>query len=114
MDSPPKRRDPPILRLVEPGEMVQVVTEAADAHLLLTDRRLAVALGERIALDVPLPSLRRIQFDIERRRPATLVIVPEDAAHEPQVISVPPSRYNEITAALAEIGHRIADFEDTV
>jgi hypothetical protein len=113
MDSQPNRQNPPILRLVEPGEMVQVITQAADAHLLLTDRRLAVASGERIALDMPLPRLRRIQFDIERRRPATLVIVPEDATYEPQVISIPPSRYNEITAAIAEIGHRIADLEDT-
>lgn len=113
MDSRPKRQDPPILRLVEPGETIQVITQAADAHLLLTDRRLVVASGERIQLDVPLPRLRRIQFDIERRRPATLVIVPEDASHEPQVLSVPPSGYKEITAALAEIGHRIADFGDT-
>ena len=107
MDSPLKRQDPPILQLVEPGETVHVVTEAADAHLLLTDRRLAVALGERIALDVPLPSLRRIQFDIEKRRPAALVFVPESVEHQPQVLTVSAEQYQEVGSTLAVIGLRL-------
>jgi hypothetical protein len=74
---------------------------------LVTDRRVAVAEEERIALDLPFAGLRRIQFDIERERPATLVIVPEHPSHEPQVIAVPPDRYREVTRALALIGERL-------
>jgi hypothetical protein len=112
MDALPERDDPPVLRLVQPGEMVEVMTEATGVDLLLTDRRLAVASGERVALDVSFPELRRIQFDVERRRPATLVIVPEDPRYEPQVIAVPPARYAEVTAMLATIGQRLAAVED--
>jgi hypothetical protein len=101
--------DHPVLRLVAPGENVQVVAAAADARLLVTDRRLAVAAGERVTLDISFDGLRRIQFDIERSRPATLVIVPEAAANEPQVLAIPPDRYDEITRALAAIGHRLAE-----
>ena len=105
---PDPRQRPPVLRVVEPGETVQVLTQAAGADLLLTDRRLVVASGERVALDVAFPGLRRIQFDIERKRPATLVIVPEDPMHEPQVLAVPPGQYDEITKVLAEVGRHLA------
>ena len=101
----------PALRLVEPGETVQAVAEADDARLLVTDRRLVVAAGDRIALDIGFHGLRRIQFDIERDRPATLVIVPIDPTDEPQVLAVPRGQYDEVTAALAVVGHRLADTE---
>jgi len=101
--------DDPFLQRLEPGETVQALARAASASLLVTDRRIAVAEAERIALDVPFEALRRIQFDIERERPATLVIVPEHPSHEPQVIAVPPDRYGEVTRALAMIGERLAE-----
>jgi hypothetical protein len=97
----------PALRRLEPGETVQAVARAADASLLVTDRRLAVADEDRLALDIPFDGLRRIQFDIERSRPATLVIVPEHPANEPQVLAVPPERFEEVTRALALIGSRL-------
>jgi hypothetical protein len=99
----------PALHLVEPGESIEFVAETATAKVLVTDRRLAVAAGDRIALNITFEGLRRIQFDIERRRPATLVIVPEDAGDEPQVLAVPPDRYDEVTRALATIGRRLAE-----
>ena len=111
MDARPDSDKPAVLRIVEPGETVHVMAEAVGAHLLLTDRRVVVAAGERVALDVPFPGLRRIQFDIERERPATLVIVPQDPLHEPQVLAVPPASYDQTTAALATIGHRLAETE---
>ena len=111
MDTQADQVDPPVLRIIEPGEIVEVLTEASGAHLLLTNRRLAVASGERVALDIAFPRLRRIQFDIERQRPATLVIVPEDPMQEPQVLAIPPSRYREVTAMLAVVGRRIVDDE---
>lgn len=101
----------PALQRLEPGETVQVLARAATASLLVTDRRLAVADEDRLALDLPFDGLRRIQFDIERERPATLVIVPEHPAQEPQVIAVPPERYEEVTRALALIGSRLYELD---
>jgi hypothetical protein len=99
--------------IVEPGEIVEQVTETLDAQLVVTDRRIRVASGDRVALDVPFPGVRRIQFDIERRRPATLVIVPDDPQREPQVLAIPRARYEEVTGMLARVGHRIAERDDT-
>ena len=56
---------------------------------MVTDHRLAVSNEERLALDIEIAALRRIQFDIERDRPATLVIVPDHALDEPQVLAIP-------------------------
>ena len=108
MENRPLERDDPALRLVEPGETIEVVAEASNAKLVVTDRRLAVASGDRVALAITFDGLRRIQFDIERTRPATLVIVPEKASNEPQVLAIPPERFDEITRALAIIGRRLA------
>lgn len=101
--------DPVALSFLEPDERVEVIAQTVSARVLVTDRRVAVATDDRVALDIAFDGLRRIQFDIERQRPATLVIVPEHPSHEPQVLAVPPSRYDEITRALAIIGRRIAD-----
>jgi hypothetical protein len=101
------RMDHPVLQRLAPGETVEALARAASANLLVTDRRIAVAESDRVALDVPFEGLRRIQFDIERERPATLVIVPEHPSHEPQVMAVPPERYPEVTRALALIGERL-------
>jgi hypothetical protein len=103
--------DHPALARLEPGETVQAIARAASAALLVTNRRLAVAEAGRIALDVPIDGLRRIQFDIERERPATLVIVPEHPRQEPQVLAVPPGRYAEVARALALIGERLYELK---
>jgi len=101
--------DQPKLRLLDPDERIDVLTETLNAKLVVTDRRVAVAAGDRVALDVPFTALRRIQFDIERHRPATLVIVPENPGHEPQVLAVPVERYDDVTRALAIVGRRLAE-----
>ena len=77
--------------------------------LAVTDRRIAVIADGRTALDVAIDGLRRIQFDIEKDRPATLVIVPEHASHVPQVLAVRPVEYEAVAAALVTIGQRLAD-----
>lgn len=100
--------DPTLQRLLEPGERIQHATTAGEALLAVTDRRIAVVQRQRTALDVSIDGLRRIQFDIEKARPATLVIVPEHAEHTAQVLSIAPSEYGSVTAALATIGHRLA------
>jgi hypothetical protein len=101
--------DHPALHRLEPDEAVHVVADAVGAKILVTDRRLAIAAEDRITLDITFGGLRRIQFDIERSRPATLVIVPEHPSHEPQVLAIPPERYDEVTTALAIVGRRLAD-----
>ena len=76
---------------LEPGEQVQVVARTDSARLALTDQRLIVVVDDRVTLRVPFEGLRRIQFDVERTRPATLVIVPERPSDEPQVLAPPQS-----------------------
>jgi hypothetical protein len=99
--------DPLVHKLLAPDETVHAFAQASDMSLVVTDRRLAVAADGRLALDVPFQGLRRVQFDIERRRPATFVIVPEHLSDEPQVITIPRERYTEVAHAVALIGDRI-------
>ena len=100
---------PAVQRILEPGEQIHHATTAGGVLLAVTDRRVAVLDEERTALDVAIDGLRRIQFDIEKSRPATLVIVPEHAAESPQVLQVEPAEYESVAAALVTIGHRLAE-----
>jgi hypothetical protein len=94
--------------LLDPDEEIRTQAAADDGVLLVTDRRLAVSLrGGRFDLDVPFEALRRIQFDIERLRPATLVIVPEHPNDPPVVLTVPPDQYEVVADALAEVGRAL-------
>jgi hypothetical protein len=97
-----------ILHFLEPGEQIHVETRARDAVLALTDRRLIVAENDRLALNLPFSRLRRVQFDVERARPATLVIVPEPLADEPAVLAIPPEAFPQVASALVIIGERLA------
>ena len=99
----------PILRSIAASEPIQAAAQVREAHLVVTDRRLAVATDARLMLDVPIDNLRRIQFDIERTRPATLVIVPEHPEHEPQVLAVPPEEYRRVAEVLVVLGERLAE-----
>ncbi len=99
--------DHPVLRDLQPGEQVQTLVQATTTRILVTDRRIAVAQEDRVALDVEIDHVRRIQFDIERDRPATLVIVPEHPSHEPQVLAIPPNTYQAVGDALAYVGRRL-------
>ena len=103
--------EPVALRLLEEGEQVERLTRGTDAVMLVTDRRIAVATGARVAMDIPYGELRRIQFDVERRRPATLVIVPEHPRNEPQVLAIEPERYQEVAEALVIVGRRLAEVD---
>jgi len=106
-----QRRDDPeprLLHLLEPDEQLHVAARARDAYLAVTDRRVVVMEEGRIALDIGFDELRRIQFDVEADRPATLVIVPESALDEPQVLAIPADAMKRTTEALAVIGARLA------
>lgn len=104
--------DPILLTVLEEDESLQATARGTDATLALSDRRLLVRAQDRLALSVPIEGLRRIQFDIEKRRPATLVIVPEEARDEPQVLAIPPEEIRRVTNALALIAERLARFSD--
>lgn len=93
---------------LEPGEELRLHAPASEATLALTDRRLIVADPSRIALAVPFERLRRIQFDVERDRPATLVIVPEHPRDEAQVLMVRPDQYEAAARAVVAIGLALA------
>ncbi|MEA2535897.1 MAG: hypothetical protein QOF11_131 [Chloroflexota bacterium] len=98
-----------ILQLLDPGERIHHRARAVEGLVAITDRRLLVSDANRIALNVAIDQLRRIQFDIERQRPATLVIVPEHPSHLPQVLSIPPEQFAAAGEALAMIGQRLAE-----
>src|SRR5688572_16111768 len=99
----------PIVAQVSGSESVRALIDGIDSRVVVTDHRLAVANAQRIALNVELRKLRRIQFDIERERPATMVIVPDDPLHEAQVVTVPPEQYDAVGSALAYVGRAIHD-----
>jgi hypothetical protein len=105
--------DPVIREVLEPGERVRLRAVATDAVLAVTDRRLVVAAPNRLALAIQFEGVRRVQFDIERNRPATLVIVPELAHHEPQVLAIPPHQYEAIAAALVAVGLALAPMDSS-
>jgi hypothetical protein len=102
----------PALRILGPDEEVEVQAAVGDTLLVVTNRRMAVANAERLMLDVPIENLRRIQFDIERERPATLVIVPDRRQDEPQVLAIEPRDYEAIVRALVIVGRRFAGTAD--
>jgi hypothetical protein len=101
--------DDSIARFLHQDEQIHAEAHADGARIVVTDRRLAVlSRPDRPDLDIPFEGLRRIQFDIERERPATLVIVPEHPGDHPQVLAIPPAQYGAVAHALAAIGHRLA------
>jgi hypothetical protein len=97
-----------VLRLLEPDEQLQITARALDGLVAVTDRRVVVRSSGRVSLDVPVENLRRIQFDVERTRPATLVIVPERPMDEPQVLGIPHDEIEAAARAVAEVGKRLS------
>jgi hypothetical protein len=105
--------DEHVVGLLEPGEELRHRARAVDAYLAVTDRRLVVAEPERVALALPIGGIRRIQFDVERDRPATLVIVPEEPHHEPQVLAIPRGEFRAAAEVIVAVGLALTDGEGT-
>ena len=83
---------------------------SADGHVVvLTDELLRVGSGEEVHLDVPIGDIRRIQFDVERDRPATLVIVPDAAWRDSQIIMVEPKDYEGVAHVITVLGLMMAE-----
>jgi hypothetical protein len=96
---------------VSPTENVRCLIPTDGGHLLVTDVRIATSHGHRVTMDLPIVEIRRIQLDIERRRPATFVIVPDQPSTEPQVLPIPAAFFEAIAEASAHIG-RVLDAID--
>jgi hypothetical protein len=96
-----------IRRWLDPDEPIHASARARDVALAVSDRRLVIVERDRLALDVPFERVRRVQFDIERDRPATLVIVPEHPEDEPQVLPIPKEEYRAVADALVAIGMQL-------
>ena len=89
---------------VSPTENVLCLIPSDGGHLLVTEGRIAISHGDRVTMDLPIVAIRRIQLDIERNRPATFVIVPDQPSTEPQVVPIPIAYFDAIGAAGAHIG----------
>lgn len=103
----PVGRPFPLPHILRPGEVVETQAVVEAFAIAVTRERLKVVEGDRTVLDIPFDEVRRIQFDIERRRDATLVIVPEHITNWPRVVSVPVPNLTETALVLARIGERI-------
>jgi hypothetical protein len=93
--------------ILQPGEAIETLAEVDGSVIALTRERLIVVEGDKTVLDIPFAELRRIQFDIERGRDATLVIVPEHISNWPRIVSVPIPNLRETALVLARIGERV-------
>jgi hypothetical protein len=101
--------DHPILRILSEGEELVATARARDAEFVVTNSRIAIAAENgRMAMDLPIQDVRRIQFDIERERPATLVIVPDEPGREAQVLAISAEQLEATAQALAFIGKRLS------
>jgi hypothetical protein len=93
---------------VAPDEEILASVLAGGVLVLITDRRVLVGDERRVYLDVPIEGIRRVEYDIDSLNPATLVIVPQNSSHRPQVLTVEPSEYSKAAAAVAALGERLA------
>jgi hypothetical protein len=101
----------PLPRILQPGEVLEGHAVVNDSVIAITNERLVVAQGDDQVLDIPFSELRRIQFDIERDRDATMVIVPEHISNWPRIVTVPVAQLKETAGVLARIGERINGVE---
>lgn len=99
---------PEIMSLLQPQEHVLAHVRSTEGRLAVTDRRILVIDGGRLALNVGVERVRRIEFDVDKGRPATMVIVPEDAEHGPQVLSIPESGLQGASSVLAVFAERLS------
>jgi len=95
------------LHVLRPDEELHIQARSMDSVVAITDRRVIVTSGARVELDIPYEQLRRVQFDIERGRPATLVIVPEWPSDRPQVLAIPPEEYERAALGIGRIGQHL-------
>ena len=101
----------PIAAVLGPSSTIHARVRGNEATVALVDDRIVVA-SDRVALDIDVREVRRVQLDIERDRHGLLVIVPIHVRHEPQVVSFPPEEYEALADTLVRIGRRLSKTTD--
>ena len=92
---------------LEENETLHVAVDTEPDAFALTSHRVIVGSEQRTALDLPIAAIRRVQLDIEVGRPATLVFVPHEPQHPPQVLAVPHDALEGTTRAVYLLGDRL-------
>lgn len=90
-----------------PNEAVRGLIDGTDGRLVLTDHRVLVSENGRITLDVPIANLRLVEFDVERQRPARVIVVPESPLDAPRDLSIEPQQYDEVASVLQQLGPQV-------
>ncbi len=100
-------RDDAVLPRLSPNEVVRGVVEGIGGRLVLTDRRVVVTENGVVTLDVPIDSIRFVEFDLESDHPARVIIVPEHPSDPPRELDIEPQQYDKVASLLAQLGPRI-------
>jgi hypothetical protein len=97
---------PTPLRSMHQGD---VVVHAVEGTLVVLDHQLTVQrTGSERQVTWRASEIRRVQVDIELRRPATIAIVPNSAA-EAQLLTVEPDQFEQLSRALLHLALELDD-----
>jgi len=96
---------------LQPDERLEMVARTVPAVVALTDRRIIVRADGRTLMSLPVDGIRRIQLDVERGRPATLVLVPQLPVHEPQLLTIPIVDLDVAGRLVTAVGRRLDDLD---
>jgi hypothetical protein len=96
------------------GEDTALVARTVEGTLRVAAGRLQVMIESRLALDVDVRGVRRIQFDLEQQRPASLVIVPHDPRREPQVLSIPFDEVPRVAEVITHVSESFRDLDELI
>src|SRR4051812_3223970 len=77
------------------GDEIRILGHANNGAFAVTDRRLIVGGPAGVGLDIPFATVRRIQFDLEPGRPASVAFVSNDPHDEVVLLSIPPEELLE-------------------
>jgi hypothetical protein len=89
------------------GERIEAEVAAESASIVVTDQRILVFEDARLAMDCPIPRLRRIQLDVERGVRASIAFVPEDLTIVPQILRLEDDSLADAARAVALVGERL-------
>ncbi|MFL5674187.1 MAG: hypothetical protein ACJ779_04225 [Chloroflexota bacterium] len=98
-----------IRSLLDPGEEIEQEVSFGGRTLAVTSHRLALFEADRIALAIPIERVWRIQLDIERARPGSLVIVPDEVIDHPEVLTFGVEDVEEVSDLLVSVGRRLSE-----
>jgi len=86
------------------------VVQAVEGTLVVLDHGLTVQrAGTDRVLTLHAAEIRRIQVDIELRRPATMAIVPDASGLEAQVLTIPPEEFEPLSRAMLHLAVALDD-----